>query len=720
MRNAERYLSQGKIRAAIGEYKQIVESDPRDFSTMNILGDLYAKNSETNEAINYFTKVAEHFSTQGFAQKAIAIYNKIARVQPNSIEVSVKLADLHRMKGSIAEARVHYTTVAEEYQKIGKKLEALDVWKNIAELDPNNTDIYLKIADVYRQENQLEEAIKSYTEAGLRLASLENHEQAVAAFTKAFEIGATDLTLINGMVRSQISLGYSDDAAKMLERIIAEQPNNKDLSYLLIDCYLDLDRPLDAERIIHQLVEREPAEYPKLLELIDIYLKQNDTESATRILLITSEQILNSGNAADLLTWLNEILIRNPEHLEALRLLVRFYGWQRDETELRAALERLAESARFNESFEDERYALIQLADLLPNETAFTERLQEINAEHGFAEVETVTGDTEEQTDFSDDDQTFESFAIVPDEDAVSIPITTFEKFENLYAEDNDFSAVQSDGSGFYADAQIIENSAGQGLYETDDFSQTNTEFSDAQTISLSEERRIQQELEGVEFYIAQGYKDLALKSLDALEEEFGKRGEFVEFRAQLGKSAQNEIDYRTDINENLPSSSENDSGNSNQIPAFDPLGDFRNELGIEENLISSEDDDYETHYQLAIAYKEMGLLEDAIKEFQDAINMALPDDGTDRFIQCANLLGFCFMEKQMPNLALMWYRRALESGNLNADEKQALQYEVGCAYAAGGDDEKALKYFEQVYVVDVSYRDVSERLQELQEKVLQ
>ncbi|MGI9054810.1 MAG: hypothetical protein ACR2F2_03290, partial [Pyrinomonadaceae bacterium] len=116
---------------------------------------------------------------------------------------------------------------------------------------------------------------------------------------------------------------------------------------------------------------------------------------------------------------------------------------------------------------------------------------------------------------------------------------------------------------------------------------------------------------------------------------------------------------------------------------------------------------------------KEMGLLEDAIKEFQDAINMALPDDGTSRFFQCANLLGFCFMEKQMPNLALMWYRRALETVNLSDDERHALQYEIACAYQAGGDEEKARKYFERVYVVDVDYRDVSERLQNLQEKVL-
>lgn len=98
IRNAERYLSQGKLRAAIGEYKQIVENDSKDIGTLNMLGDLYAKNSEKNEAVQCFIQVAEHYGNQGFAQKAIAVYNKISRLQPDSLEVSAKLAELYQSK----------------------------------------------------------------------------------------------------------------------------------------------------------------------------------------------------------------------------------------------------------------------------------------------------------------------------------------------------------------------------------------------------------------------------------------------------------------------------------------------------------------------------------------------------------------------------------------------------------------------------------------------
>src|ERR1043166_3721216 len=90
MRNAERFVAQGKIRSAIDEYKSVVENDPRDIATLNMLGDLHAKNADKKEAVRCYLLVAEHYSSQGFSQKAIAIYNKISRIQPDSIEVTTK------------------------------------------------------------------------------------------------------------------------------------------------------------------------------------------------------------------------------------------------------------------------------------------------------------------------------------------------------------------------------------------------------------------------------------------------------------------------------------------------------------------------------------------------------------------------------------------------------------------------------------------------------
>ena len=74
---------------------------------------MYTKNNEKTEAVGCFTRVAEYYGKQGFAQKAIAVYNKISRLQPDSMKVSAKLAELYQLKGSFAEARSHYVSLAE-------------------------------------------------------------------------------------------------------------------------------------------------------------------------------------------------------------------------------------------------------------------------------------------------------------------------------------------------------------------------------------------------------------------------------------------------------------------------------------------------------------------------------------------------------------------------------------------------------------------------------
>src|SRR5438874_1571321 len=203
MRNAERYVAQGKINAAISEYRAVVDADPRDIATLNMLGDLYAKASDKRKAVDCYLQVADHYNKQGFAQKAIAIYNKVSRIQPESIEVSAKLAELHKVKGSLAEARAHYTTLAEHYQKNGRRIEALAMFKQIALLDPNNTEVCMNLADSYIREGQKDEAVEAYAEAGARFSRQTKYEEAIRALMKGYDIRSTDLRILNGLVKAQ-------------------------------------------------------------------------------------------------------------------------------------------------------------------------------------------------------------------------------------------------------------------------------------------------------------------------------------------------------------------------------------------------------------------------------------------------------------------------------------------------------------------------------------
>jgi tetratricopeptide (TPR) repeat protein len=716
MRSAERFLSQGKIRAAIGEYKRIVENDPKDFSTLNVLGDLYAKGSEAAEAVNCFTQVAEHYSKQGFAQKAIAIYNKISRLQPNSADVSAKLAQLYQLKGSFAEARSHYVALAEQYQSRGQKSEALEIWKQVAQLDPNNTEVYLKIAEFCVQSEQPEEAAKSYTEAGLRLANLNQQERALDAFTRALAIRPFELPALNGFVKTQIRLGNSDEAAKRLEEILERQPYNREILYMLVDCYIDSNNPPEAEKSVIRLVEQEPANYPKFLQLVELYLKNDDLPAAVRILSMSSEHLLVGGKPEEFFKWTNEILARNPEQLDALRLLVRYYGWQRDETELKNALERLAEIARLHESVDDEHYALSQLVMILPHEVSYARRLQEIAQEYGFApEMPAADYSLGADAALPAEAEELTAFAVVEVEESAAALFDDYVAYESEVGLSEAETAFPDEGSAFAQNEADIVSTDFAFVAETldaesGDFGGSALGGAADPPLTASDEMRLGQEVESLEFYITQGYLDLADKTLSGLEAEFGARPEFAALRAQLGETGAAE----TTESKALPEVELIVAAEPAGAESYDFLSDFRSDLGFEDAEPAVEEGDYETHYQTAIVYKEMGLMEEAIREFQDAVNLVRPDDGTRRFFQCCNLLGLCFMERAMPNLALMWYRRALETPGLNDEEKQALFYETGIAYEMGGEKPKALEYFEQIYAVNVDYRDVSSRLESL------
>jgi tetratricopeptide (TPR) repeat protein len=132
----------------------------------------------------------------------------------------------------------------------------------------------------------------------------------------------------------------------------------------------------------------------------------------------------------------------------------------------------------------------------------------------------------------------------------------------------------------------------------------------------------------------------------------------------------------------------------------------------------ASNRDDPETHYNLGVAFREMGLLDESIGEFQKVVRGAGKGKYPPNFLQACSLLAICFMEKRMPALAVRWYKRALETPDLDEEALMALQYDLGVAYEQAGDSRNALERFTEVYSQNIDFRDVAEKIRELQQKV--
>jgi tetratricopeptide (TPR) repeat protein len=140
-------------------------------------------------------------------------------------------------------------------------------------------------------------------------------------------------------------------------------------------------------------------------------------------------------------------------------------------------------------------------------------------------------------------------------------------------------------------------------------------------------------------------------------------------------------------------------------------FGELKHEL--EEEIIAG-DDDPETHYNLGVAFREMGLLDEAIAELQKVCTSIERGKPFSQPVQTYTWLAQCFLDKGVPDAAIRWYEKALNIAGLDEESRLAINYELGSACESAMDKTAALRYFTDVYGSNIDYRDVAERIEAL------
>src|SRR5438552_1840624 len=253
LKAAEKFLSQGKINAAIKEYRQIVDNDEDDLTALNMLGDLCVRASKTDEAISCFQRIAEHYCEQEFTLKAIAMYKKIDRLKPRDPLIAHKLAELYGTQGLVVDARAQYLVVADAYTHAGQTKKALEVFHQIADLDPQNTDIRLKLAEGYLKENMKGEAAEAFVDAGRYFYDSRAYEKALDAYSKALVLTEDKTPVLRGVLAAHIALGTADEAAEILQRAVEVRPEDRELVSMLVDACLEAEDANGAEQATSSL-----------------------------------------------------------------------------------------------------------------------------------------------------------------------------------------------------------------------------------------------------------------------------------------------------------------------------------------------------------------------------------------------------------------------------------------------------------------------------------
>ena len=149
----------------------------------------------------------------------------------------------------------------------------------------------------------------------------------------------------------------------------------------------------------------------------------------------------------------------------------------------------------------------------------------------------------------------------------------------------------------------------------------------------------------------------------------------------------------------------------SHSVDLSEMFSELRHEL---EEDVAPGAEDPETHYNMGVAFREMGLLDEAIAELQTVCTAIDRGHEFSQVIQTYTWLAQCFLDKGVPEAAIRWYEKALGIPGLDTETRLAINYELGSACESAQDRSAALRHFTYVYGANIDYRDVAERIQAL------
>src|SRR5512146_969246 len=243
--SAERYVQQGKLQNAIAEYEKISKEDPKDVTILNTIGDLYARLGQVDAAVNYFRKVGDHYATEGFTVKAIAMYKKLTKLNPSATESIQKLAELYTQQGLYNDARQQLMVVADGYIRANNHNEAARVFQKMLELDPENASLQAKLADLYMKIGQKDDAKNIFLRAAESLYQRGVKDGAAESLNKVLNIEAGNIQALQ--LKAQLALDKGDAAlaAHALEKI-PDLDSRPDALKSLLQAYVQLGKVDDV------------------------------------------------------------------------------------------------------------------------------------------------------------------------------------------------------------------------------------------------------------------------------------------------------------------------------------------------------------------------------------------------------------------------------------------------------------------------------------------
>ncbi len=371
---AEKYVQQGKLQNAIAEYEKVLKNDAKDLTVTNTVGDLYSRLGETDKATVCFKNVGDAYASQGFTVKAIAMYKKICKLQP-SLESLLKLAELYSQQGLFNDARAQYLQVAEEFLKSGELENAVRIFQKILEMDPENSNMRVRLAEVYLRLGKKTEAWQIFSSAAESLRSKGSLSGAEEILQRMLTLdpGNTYALLMQG--KNMIESGDAAGAIATLQKI-SDLDSHPDGLRDLLKAYLQAGQLSEAGTVAHKLLTVHN-DLHAISSFADALLQAGQYETALQVFDQHAERLL-AENSDKVLDSLHSIIGHVRDNPDSLQKLLDLFHKAGENTHVSEVIELLAHASVQSGDLTRARDLYQKLATLEPQNTLHMQNYQQV------------------------------------------------------------------------------------------------------------------------------------------------------------------------------------------------------------------------------------------------------------------------------------------------------------------------------------------------------
>jgi tetratricopeptide (TPR) repeat protein len=302
LKQADKLLRQGKLEGAIAEYVRLVEEQPHDWNSINALGDLYVRAGKPDKAVEQYLRIADHQFSEGFYPKSAALYKKALKLHPDNEHMQLQLATIAERQGKFVDAKHHLRQVARQREARGDRVAAAECILRLGSMPEADIEARIAGARAAQQIGDGFRAVELLKEAAQVLEKQNKRIDALRLLADAAEIDPFDTELRIRLAREFLDVGQVTQARIYLNFETA----GDDVELLLALATLEFadGREEDAQVAMARVLALSADREPQIATLAEELLEKGRIESSFACVDAITDAVLLQGDlprAADVL-----------------------------------------------------------------------------------------------------------------------------------------------------------------------------------------------------------------------------------------------------------------------------------------------------------------------------------------------------------------------------------------------------------------------------------